>query len=180
MSVKGGTGRRLRLQGGIMVALVVKMWYTRLATTAMDAMGVFKFWRCWKQSQKGCRWGWSFKDRSDEAAGTHRHCRCCRMDAQLLANGRHAIHAFCCKAQTLNLGDASASLEATFVPPVACIEGWSWRPLCLHSVTMAALEQPRQWSYLLYASFMLLVVPPHPVFEQRDLSRELQRSHEQS
>ena len=35
------------------------------------------------------------------------------MDAQLLANGRHVIHAFCCKAQTLNLGDATASL----VPP---------------------------------------------------------------
>ena len=54
---------------------------------------------------------------------------------------------------------------ASSVPPIACFERWRWRPLCLHSATMATLEHPCRWFCLRSASFMRLAVPPHPVFK---------------
>ena len=70
-------------------------------------------------------------------------------------------------------------LCATSVPPIAYFERWLWRPLCLHSATMATLEHPCRGFCLLSASFTRLVVPPHPVFKQVFFSRETQRSQEQ-
>ena len=55
--------------------------------------------------------------------------------------------------------------SASSVPPIACFEWWLWRPLCLQSATMARLEHPCRWFCLLSASFMRLLVPPHPVFK---------------
>ena len=119
-------------------------------------MVAIKFWTCSKQSQKGRLGG-----RSNEAEGTQRHRHGCRMNAQWSANDSHVIYAFYCKAQPLNVGDVSASP----LPLMACFERWQWRPLCLHSATMATLEYPCQWFCLLSASFMRLAVPPHPVFK---------------
>ena len=78
--------------------------------------------------------------RSNEAEGTQRHRRGCRMDSQWSANDRHIVCAFYCKAQSLNVGDVSAS-------PVPL--------LCLHSATMATLEHPCRWFCLLSASFIV-------------------------
>ena len=53
----------------------------------------------------------------------------------------------------------SPSMWATFlpppassVPPIACFGWWLWRPLCLHSASMATLEHPCRWFCLLYAT----------------------------
>ena len=54
---------------------------------------------------------------------------------------------------------------ASSVPPIACFERWLRRPPCLLSATMATLEHPCRWFCLLSASFMRLVVPPHPVLK---------------
>ena len=110
MLVKEGPGRRWKLKGGSMVALVVQMWYTGRSTIAMDAMVTIKFWTCSKQPQKSRRRGWSLNGRSKEAEGTQRHCRGGKMDAQWSANGRHVINALCSNSHSLNLGGAFGSL----------------------------------------------------------------------
>ena len=53
---------------------------------------------------------WWLNVRSNEAEGTQRHRGGCRMDAQWSAIDCHVIYAFYCKAQSLNVGDVSASL----------------------------------------------------------------------
>ena len=48
---------------------------------------------------------------------------------------------------------------ASFGRPITSIERSLWRPLCLHSATMATLQPPWQWFYLHSASFARPVAP---------------------
>ena len=84
------------------------------------------------------------------------------MDAQWSAIGRLVKNTYCC--------EHCVSIRATLLPslchhcasfgrPIASIERSQWRPLCLHSATMATIQPPSQWFCLHSASFVRPVAP---------------------
>ena len=67
---------------------------------------------------------------------------------------------------------------ASFGRPMASIERSLWRPLCLHSATMATLEPPWQWFYLHSAFFARPVVPLQQLWSFKEGTRVvLQQLH---
>ena len=60
---------------------------------------------------------------------------------------------------------------ASFDRPMASIERSLWRPLCLHSATMATLEPPWQWFCLHSAFFARPVVPLQQLWSFKESTR---------
>ena len=150
------SGRCWRQKGG---RKVVQGWHGGRSDLAMDAM---VFWACSKQSHKGRQGGRSLTGRSKEAGGRYRHRRGRRMDAQGSVIGRLIKNAHCykhCVSISAMFLPPSYHHGASFCRPIASIEWSLWRPLWLHSVTMATLEPPWRWFCLHSASFARPVKP---------------------
>ena len=106
--------------------------------------------------------GRSLTGRSKEAGGRYRHRRGRRMDAQGSVIGRLIKNAHCykhCVSISAMFLPPSYHHGASFCRPIASIEWSLWRPLWLHSVTMATLEPPWRWFCLHSASFARPVKP---------------------
>ena len=93
---------------------------------------------------------------------SRRHLCLLRATIKQVAIGCHATKMFSWKLNpsiSTTLAPRLCPLSANYFPPIMCIWQWLWRPLCLHSATMTALEQPWRWFCILSDSLMRIFVP---------------------